>query len=190
MVTQSSIKRQRTRQRLLEAALGLFEERGYAETTTAQIAEAAGVSEMTLFRHFPSKDRLLLDDPYDPLIAAAVADQPAALPTIVRVTAGMRAAWRAVPGPAEAAVRRRLRLAAITPGLAGAIRANTRDTEDAIAEALSRTGADSTVARIAAAAALAALTEALMGWAASEEEVRLGDAIQLALSVLEGARQR
>ena len=184
------MKRQQTRQRLLEAALGLFEECGYAQTTTAQIAAAAGVSEMTLFRHFRSKDRLLLDDPYDPLIAAAVADQPAALPAIARVAAGVRAAWCAVPAPAEAAVRRRLRIAATTPGLAGAIRANTRDTEEAITEALASTGTDSTVARIAAAATLAALTAALTGWAASEEDARLGDAIQLALSVLDEAVRR
>ena len=189
-MSEFSIRRQRTRQRLLEAALALFEARGYAQTTTAQIAEAAGVSEMTLFRHFPSKDRLLLDDPYDPLIAAAVADQPAATPAIARIAAGVRAAWRAVPAPAEAAVRRRVRIAAITPGLAGAIRASTRDTEEAIAEALASTGTDPMAARIAAAAALAALTEALTGWAASEEDAGLGDAIQLALSVLDGPGQR
>lgn len=39
---------------------------GYAATGTAQIAQRAGVSEMTLFRHFPSKEALLLEDPSMP----------------------------------------------------------------------------------------------------------------------------
>lgn len=174
----------------MEASLELFEERGYAPTTTAEIAAAAEVSEMTLFRHFPSKDRLLLDDPFDPLMAAAVADQPIALPAIARVTAGVRSAWHAVPAQAEAAVRRRLRIATGAPELVGAIRANTQGTETAITEALTSTGTDPTVARIAAAATLAALTEALTAWAAAGEDSSLTDAIQLALSVLDGAARR
>ncbi|BEH01834.1 hypothetical protein brsh051_11150 [Brooklawnia propionicigenes] len=180
-----SAKRARTRQRLAEAALALFETQGYEETTTAQIAAAAGVSEMTLFRHFRSKDRLLLDDPYDPAIAAAVAATPLHLPALERVTAGVRAAWRDVPEPAEAAVRRRMRIAARTPGLAGHVRANTRATEDAIAQALVGTGEDPTVAQIAAAAALAALMEALSTWAQEESDAPLSHAILLALRVIE-----
>lgn len=174
----------------MEVALELFEERGYTQTTTAQISAAAGVSEMTLFRYFPAKDRLLLDDPYDPLIAAAVAEQPAALPAIARVAAGVRAAWQAVPAGAEAAVRRRLRIATGTPELVGAIRASTQGTETAITEALTSTGTDPTVARIAAAATLAALTEALTAWAAAGEDSSLTDAIRLALSVLDGVARR
>jgi AcrR family transcriptional regulator len=47
-----------TRQRLIEAALRLFSEIGYARTTTRAIAAAAGVNEVTLFRHFGSKKQL------------------------------------------------------------------------------------------------------------------------------------
>lgn len=71
---------QRTRARLQTAALELFARQGYEATTVAQIAAAAGVTEMTFYRHFGTKDQLLLDDPYDPLMAGAVAAQPPGLP--------------------------------------------------------------------------------------------------------------
>ncbi len=183
-------KRDQTRQRILDTAFELFEAHGYERTTTVQIAAAAGVSEMTLFRHFASKDRLLLDDPYDPFIADAVAAQPAKLPTLARVTAGVRAAWRTVPESAEAAVRRRMRIAARTPGLTGAIRANTHATETAIVHALTDSGTDATVARIAAAATLAALMESLTAWAVADDPGPLDDAIRLALDVLDGTVPR
>jgi AcrR family transcriptional regulator len=47
------------RARLLEAARSLFAQRGYAATTTAELARAAGVAEGTVFHHFPSKGALL-----------------------------------------------------------------------------------------------------------------------------------
>ncbi len=49
-----------TRQRILQAARQLFSEVGYALATTRLIAEAAGVNEVTLFRHFGSKKALLI----------------------------------------------------------------------------------------------------------------------------------
>jgi AcrR family transcriptional regulator len=47
-----------TRQRILEAAVQLFSERGYDGATTRAIASLAGVNEVTLFRHFGSKKSL------------------------------------------------------------------------------------------------------------------------------------
>jgi AcrR family transcriptional regulator len=47
-----------TRQKLIDAALKLFGERGYASTPTRAIAAEAGVNEVTLFRHFGNKDNL------------------------------------------------------------------------------------------------------------------------------------
>ena len=54
----SSQKSENTRARIMEAASQLFIEKGYAGTTTRSIAERAGVNEVTLFRHFGSKDKL------------------------------------------------------------------------------------------------------------------------------------
>lgn len=120
-------KRQRAHARLMEAALDLFERQGFDSTTVTPIAAAGGVTEMTSFRHFPTKEHLLLDDPYDPLIAAAVADRPRDLPPVTRAVRGLRGAWNDIPPPAEEAVQRRVRIAAQTPSLrAGMARNNAR----------------------------------------------------------------
>jgi AcrR family transcriptional regulator len=47
-----------TRERLLDTALTLISEKGYLGTTTREIAFRAGVTEITLFRHFGSKENL------------------------------------------------------------------------------------------------------------------------------------
>jgi len=52
-------KRQQTRQELIRAAMRLFEERGYEQTTVAEITAAAGVSTKTFFNYFASKDEVL-----------------------------------------------------------------------------------------------------------------------------------
>ena len=52
--------RKSTKARLIEAALDLFAERGVTETTTKAVAERAQVNEVTLFRNFGNKYRLLL----------------------------------------------------------------------------------------------------------------------------------
>lgn len=48
------------RERLVMAAVDLFTEQGYDATTVAQIAERAGVTKSTFFRHFPDKRELLV----------------------------------------------------------------------------------------------------------------------------------
>jgi AcrR family transcriptional regulator len=48
-----------TRRRVLEAAAGLFYERGTHPVGVNEIAERAGVSKLTLYRHFDSKDGLI-----------------------------------------------------------------------------------------------------------------------------------
>jgi AcrR family transcriptional regulator len=49
-----------TRERILTAAAEIMSSRGYARATTRLIAEAAGVNEVTIFRHFGNKRNLLL----------------------------------------------------------------------------------------------------------------------------------
>lgn len=48
-----------TREKILEAALLLFSRKGYLGATTREIAAESGVAEVTLFRHFSSKEALL-----------------------------------------------------------------------------------------------------------------------------------
>jgi len=173
-----------TRERLQAAALDLFASQGYHETTVAQIAARAGVSEMTFFRHFAVKEDSLLADPYDPLIAAAVAEQPADLGVRQRVVRGVRAAWHAVPEPASEQVRQRVRIAAETPSLRAAIWRNSEATEQVIVAALEADGTDRLGARAAAAAVLAAITAALLEWAASEDG-ELGPMVDRVLALLD-----
>jgi AcrR family transcriptional regulator len=49
------------RGRLREAAMELFEERGYEETTVVEIARRAGLTDRTFFRHFADKPEVLFD---------------------------------------------------------------------------------------------------------------------------------
>ncbi len=175
---------ERTRARLLAAALELFAREGYDGTTVAQIAAAAGVTEMTFYRHFGSKDQLLLDDPYDPLIANAIAAQPADRPPLARAVAGIRAAWRAMPIAEEEAVRERLAIVAATPSLSASVRAGTAATEAAIAAELVAGGSEPADAAIAASAVMAALMTALLQWG-SGRGGSLSAAIERALDVFE-----
>ena len=54
-------KKRATRQLIADIATGLFIQRGFDEVTVAEIAEAAGVSKMTVFNYFPRKEDLFLD---------------------------------------------------------------------------------------------------------------------------------
>ena len=55
-------KKQRTRQAIADTALRLFVERGFERVTVAEVAEAAGVSEKTVFNYFPTKEDLFFDE--------------------------------------------------------------------------------------------------------------------------------
>jgi AcrR family transcriptional regulator len=72
-------KKRDTRDALTRAALELFVERGYDETTLAEIAEAAGVSTRTIFAYFPGKEDILfctIETMRDAL-ARALSERPA-----------------------------------------------------------------------------------------------------------------
>ncbi len=60
-ISQAKHKQEMTekQQRVFEAAISLFAEKGYASTSTSEIAKAAAVAEGTIFRHFGSKENLL-----------------------------------------------------------------------------------------------------------------------------------
>lgn len=180
-------KSERTRAALIRAALELFEADGYESTTAAAIAQRAGFSEMTFFRHFPSKDAVVIEDPYDPLIAAAILRQPEGLAPLAAAVNAIADSWAAVPPPNSAEVRQRLRIVGSTPSLRGAVARNNAATEAVISEALERRGATSLEARIAAAATMGALTAALLDWADGDEP-ELGAAIDAARRVLQGGR--
>nr|WP_216645477.1 TetR/AcrR family transcriptional regulator [Isoptericola halotolerans] len=171
----------RTRARVLDAALDLFERQGYDGTTVAQIAAAAGITPMTFFRHFPTKDAVLVSDPYDPLLAEAVAAQPRDLPAVERVRRGMLAALGTIEPVEHATAVRRVRLVAASPALRAAVVLATYDTERAITDALVDDGVPHLDAAVAAAACLGACTAALFAMPADAD---LGAVVTRALDVL------
>src|SRR5580692_11486992 len=61
VVDRQERRKRRTRQAIQKAALDLFAERGYRETTISDIAERAEVAPRTVTVHFPAKEELLLD---------------------------------------------------------------------------------------------------------------------------------
>jgi AcrR family transcriptional regulator len=70
-----------TRARILEVSTRLFLERGYDAVTVADIARQAGVSSVTVFKHFPRKEDLFLDRADDAveLLRGAVRERAAGL---------------------------------------------------------------------------------------------------------------
>ena len=173
-----------TRERLRAAALELFTTRGFDETTVEQIAAAAGVSHMTFFRHFPTKESVIVEDPYDPLIADAVRAQSVDLHPFERVRRGVLAAWTGAPIEVDAETRARIALMARHPSLRARGWENTRETERVIAEALVEAGTPPRDAAVAAGACLGAVMAALLHWADAGDPGTLGDAILGALTLL------
>ncbi len=52
---------EKRREAIVKAVLPIFARNGFANTTTTELAEAAGVSEALIYKHFPSKDSLYLE---------------------------------------------------------------------------------------------------------------------------------
>jgi AcrR family transcriptional regulator len=82
------------RGRLEEAAMELYGERGYENTTVAEIAKRAGLTERTFFRHFADKREVLFSgsDALRDALVSGVAEAPDAATPIEAVAAGLQAA--------------------------------------------------------------------------------------------------
>lgn len=75
-----TLRRTKTREALRRAALKRFASEGFGNVTVEQLAQEAGVTERTFFRHFPSKEAVLFQD-YDTQVewlAEALAQRPPA----------------------------------------------------------------------------------------------------------------
>jgi AcrR family transcriptional regulator len=190
MVNPRAGRTERTRARILHTALDLFETQGYRATTVTQIASAAGVTPMTFFRHFPTKGSVLVTDPYDPLIAEAIAVQPLDLPALERVRRGFLAALDAITPTEDATARRRVALVAASPDLRGAMVASTQATQDAIVGRLAAQGVDQLAAAVVTAACLGGISAALLTWPTMSSDVSLGRVVRQALEHLTAEASR
>ena len=176
-------KKARTRQRLQEQALRLFVERGYEATTVEQIAAAAGVSHMTFFRYFPTKDAVLSDS-YDPLLVAAIRARPHTEHPVARIHGAVREGLGAIYAADREALLVRVRLTLRTPALRARLWENQVATRDLLAGALVDGEPDFTT-RILASACLSTLTTALEEWVATDGAADLPDLIDAAFHVLD-----
>lgn len=174
----------RTATRLQESALRLFTARGFDAVTVEEIARDAGFSHMTFFRHFPTKEAALLDDPYDPFIADAVSAQSVALPPLERVRRGILVAWESAPAATSDETRTRVVILSGHPGLRARAWQNTQRTQELIVDTLIAQGASRQEAVVAAGACLGAVMAALLEWGGASTGDGLGQRIVAALDLL------
>lgn len=75
-------KKLKTKLAIQQNAIRLFHEQGYNETTVEQIAAETEISPSTFFRYFPTKEAVVLEDDYDPMMIEAFKRQPSGLSPI------------------------------------------------------------------------------------------------------------
>jgi AcrR family transcriptional regulator len=132
-----SVKRRQARTDLIAAALDLFETKGFAQTTVAEVAAAATQSPRTFFRYFGSKEEVLFDDIEEHLellrteIAANLAAGEAPWPA---VTHALRQLLITHLSPGDA--RRRMQLWLREPALRTRYMDHSRRWEAVIAKAV------------------------------------------------------
>jgi AcrR family transcriptional regulator len=161
-------KKIKLRRTIQAEALRLFETQGYEQTTVEQIAEAAETSTTTFYRYFPTKEDVVLDDDYDPIIEATIASRPAG----EALTDTFRAAATAVAAATETDQDNnlaRLNLIGTSLALDARYAAEQRRSIDLIARLLAdragRSEGDYQV-QLTAAAFIAVLSTASRRWAA------------------------
>lgn len=153
------------RRRLQQAALELYRENGFDQTTTAQIATRAGVNERTFFRHFPDKREVLFDGEADlrDALAHAITEAPEGLqPLDVLLHA-----FREVEGILEnnrSFAAPRMHVIAATPALRERDLAKAASLVDAAADALRRRGVADRLAGLAAQTGWSTFHHAAQDW--------------------------
>jgi AcrR family transcriptional regulator len=182
-------KKTATSDRIRASALRLFREQGYDATTVEQIAAAAGVSHMTFFRYFPTKEDVALSDSYDPLIASAIAQTPASWPLIQRIRAVLVEGLRLVYDTDRDTLLAQVKLIVSTPALRERMWAGQLATQQVILQALEAEHDPddphaSFRARITVAACLAAASTAVLTWVENDGTPELPDLLEQAFDTL------
>ncbi len=150
--------------RLQQAAFELYTERGYAQTTVAEIAERAGLTERTFFRHFVDKREVLFEggDRFRATLVDPVDAAPPSATTLEAVTAGIEAAGSVFPAPELVRLRQALILA--NPELQERELIKLASLATSLGEALRRRGVPDTAAELGAETGVAVLRIALTRW--------------------------
>lgn len=100
------------RERLVVAAVDLFTEQGYDATTVAEIAERAGVTRSTFFRHFSDKREVLVagQEALSQLLVEGITEAPEGASPLEAVAVGLERASSAM-GPMNRELGPRLKAA-------------------------------------------------------------------------------
>jgi AcrR family transcriptional regulator len=160
------------RERLVVAAVDLFTEQGYDDTTVAQIAERAGVTKSTFFRYFPDKRELLVagQDMLSRLLAEGIAEAAEGAGPLEAVAAGLERASSAM-GPMNRELGPRLKAA-----IAASSELQERDAlksvslAAAMASALTARGVPDVVAHLASEMGVLAFKRGYAAWMEAEDE--------------------
>jgi len=173
------------RGRLERAALELYGEHGYDQTTVAEIAKRAGLTERTFFRYFADKREVLFYGA--PILrerlVRGIDDAPAELGPIDAVGAALEAA----AGPLSERhdlVRQRQAIVSGTPELQERELIKLATLAAALADALRRRGLPEPAATLAAEAGIAVFKVAFQRWASGAEEISLAQTIADAMTDL------
>ena len=154
------------RGRLGLAALELYSERGYDQTTVAEIAKRAGLTERTFFRYFADKREVLFYGSgilQDGLVRG-IEDAAAALPPIDAVGAALEAVADSLFEERRGRARQRQVIVAATPELQERELIKMATLSAAVAGALRRRGVTDPGASLAAEAGVAVFRVAFQRW--------------------------
>jgi AcrR family transcriptional regulator len=173
------------RGRVMQAALELFSERGFEQTTVAEIAGRAGLTERTFFRHFADKREVLFagTDALRDLLVSTLASAPQAAAPIDAVVAALETATAPLQERRDYARRRQAVIVA---------NAELREREliklaswsAALAETLRRRGVREPAASLTAEAGIAVFRIAFERWVNDAGEPSLPQLIREALGEL------
>jgi AcrR family transcriptional regulator len=153
------------RMRLAAAALELYHERGFQDATVAEIAERAGLTERTFFRHFADKREVLFSGApaFQAAIVNALENAPRSLSPIDTVGVALEAA-AAMLSPRRQLARQRARIIAANAELQERERVKLAALAASLAEALRRRGVDEPGASLAAETGIAVFRIAFDRW--------------------------
>jgi AcrR family transcriptional regulator len=174
------------RGRLMQSALELYAKHGYDQTTVAEIALRAGLTERTFFRHFTDKKEVLFagsDDLRD-LLVGAVAAAPTSAPPIEAVAAGLLAASAAFNEGRRAFSMRRQSIIAANQELRERELIKLAGLASAIADTLRRRGVSDPAASLTAEAGIAVFRVAFQRWVDARNELGWSELVRDSLAAL------
>jgi AcrR family transcriptional regulator len=173
------------RGRLMKAAFELYGERGFEQTTVAEIAERAGLTERTFFRHFADKREVLFAgaDALKDLLVSTVAQAPDRLAPIEAAAAGVEAAGAFLQEGREFS-RQRQAIIAASSELQERELIKLASLAAALADALRRRGVEDPAANLAAEAAIAVFKIAFGRWVNERDQPDLPRLIRDSLDEL------